>query len=90
MAEKKDGVYVDKPGLPIVIRNVIFHFFLDFQELVKKCLHGKTQKNNEALINIIWTRLPKHAFVGWYTFQIDVSSAVLSFNSVSHGLLDVF
>ena len=57
---------------------------------MKKCLHGKTQNNNEALNNITWTRLPKHVFVGWYTFQIGVSSAVLRFNSSSHGLLDVF
>ena len=27
---------------------------------------------------------------GWHTFQIGVASAVLSFNSGAHGLLDVF
>ena len=92
MAGKTDELYVDKPGLPIAVRNDIFHIFQDLssEELLKKCLHGRTQDNNGTLNNIIWTRLPKNVFVGWYTFQIGVSSAVLSFNSGSHGLLDVF
>ena len=92
MAKKKGELYVDKPGLPIAVRNAIFHIFQDLssEELLKKCLHGKTQNNNKALNNIIWTRLPKNVFVGWYTFQIGVSSAMLSFNSGSHGLLNVF
>ena len=91
MAENKGELYVDKPGLPITVRNAIFPIFQDLspEELLKKCLHGKTQ-NNEALNNIIWTRLPKNVFVGWYTFQIGVSSAVISFNFGSHGLLGVF
>ena len=59
IAEKKGELYVDKPGLPIAVRNVIFHIFQDLssEELLKKCLHGKTQNNNETLNNIIWTRL---------------------------------
>ena len=92
MAEKKGEAYVEKPGLPIAVRNAIFHIFQDLspEELLKKCLHGKTQNDNEAINNIIWTRLPKNIYVGWYTFQIGVASAVVSFNSGAHGLLDVF
>ena len=92
MAEKKGEAYVEKPGLPIAVRNAIFHIFHDLssEELLKKCLHGKTQNNNEAINNIIWTRLPKNIYIGWYTFQIGVASAVVSFNSGAHGLLDVF
>ena len=63
---------------------------LSSEVLLKKCLHGRTQNNNEAINGIIWKRLPKDLFVGWYTLQIGVSSAVLSFNSGAHGLVDVF
>ena len=92
MAEKIGEAYVEKPGLPIAVRNAIFHIFQDLssEELLKKYLHGKTQNNNEAINNIIWTRLPTNIYVGWYTFQIGVASAVVSFNSRAHGLLDVF
>ena len=92
MAEKKGEAYVEKSGLPIAVRNAIFHIFQDLssEELLKKCLHGKTQNNNEAINNIIWTRLPKNIYVGWYTFQIGVASAVVSFNSGAHNLLGVF
>ena len=42
---------VDKLGLPIAVRNAIFHIFQDLssEELMKECSHGKPQNNNEAL-----------------------------------------
>ena len=63
---------------------------LSTEVLLKKCLHGRTQNNNEAINGFIWKRLPKDVFVGWYTLQIGVSSAVLNFNSGAHGLVEVF
>ena len=92
MAGKKGKTYVDKPGLPLAVRNEIMPIFqeLSSEVLLKKCLHGRTQNNNEAIIGFIWKRLPKDVFVGWYTLQIGVSSAVLNFNSGAHGLVDVF
>jgi hypothetical protein len=30
---------------------------------LKRCVHGETQKPNESLNSIIWTRIPKTIFV---------------------------
>ena len=92
MAGKKGKPYVDKSGLPLAVRNEIMPIFqeLSSEVLLKKCLHGRTQNNNEAINGFVWKRFPKDVFIGWYTLQIGVSSAVLSFNSGAHGLVDVF
>ena len=76
----------------VVVQNEIMPIFqeLSSEVLLKKCLHGRTQTNNEAINGFIWNRLPKDVFVGWYTLQIGVSSAVLNFNLGAHGLVDVF
>ena len=59
------------------------------EELLKKCLHGKTQNNNESLNGVIWKKCPKDVFVGRPTLETGVASAVLNFNDGSSGVLDV-
>ena len=59
------------------------------EELLKKCLHGKTQNNNETLNGVIWKKCPNDVFVGRATLEIDVASAVLNFNDGSSGVLNV-
>ena len=92
IVEQKGETFEDKPGLPVAVRDEIRHIFQDLssEDLLKKCLHGKTQNNNEAINAFIWKRLPKDVFVGWHTFEIGVSSAVLNFNSGAYGLVNVF
>ena len=92
IAEQKGETFEDKPGLPVAVRDEIKHILQDLssEDLLKKCLHGKTQSNNEAISGFIWKRLPKYVFVGWYIFEIGVSSAVLNFNSGAYGLVNVF
>ena len=65
-AEKAGESYVDKPGLPVALRDKIMPIFqqLSVPELLEKCLHGKTQNNNEGLNSSSWKRLPKDIFVG--------------------------
>ena len=52
------NTYVHKPGLPVYARDKIMHIFRDLgsEELLRKCLHGTTQNNNEALNGVIWGR----------------------------------
>ena len=50
-------------------------------ELLEKCLHGRTQNNNEALNSFIWKRLPKDIFVGAYLLEMGVCSSILNLNS---------
>ena len=59
------------------------------EELLKKCLHGKTQNNNESLNRVIWKKCPKDVFVGRATLEIGVASDVLNFNDGSSGVLNV-
>ena len=58
--------------------------------LLANCIDGFTQNNNEALNQIIWQKCPKNIFVGRTVLEMDVSSAVLNFNSGFRGILDVF
>ena len=73
------------------VKYAIQHIFQDLSapQLLGKCLHGKTQNNNEALNSFIWNRLPKDIFVGPYVLEMDVCSAVLDFNSGYRSLLEI-
>lgn len=68
--------------LPEIIMSEVKPIFKDLAnpELLKKCLAGKTQNPNEALNNLIWTRVPKRTFVGLPTLTFGAQDAVLSFN----------
>ena len=53
--------YVHKTGLPVHVCNKIAPIFQDLssQDLLRKCLHGTTQNNNEALNGITWLKCPR-------------------------------
>ena len=51
--------------------------------------HGKTQKANEALNNIIWSKCPKNVYLDRPVLELGVYSAVLSYNDGNLGLKDV-
>ncbi|GFT99861.1 uncharacterized protein TNCV_749171 [Trichonephila clavipes] len=53
---------------------------LSHPDLLKKCLHGKTQNPNESFHNVIWSRVPKVTFVQIETLSLGVYDAVCSFN----------
>ena len=75
--EKCNGtsLYKEKPGLPSVISDNIRPIFLDLSDenLLSKCLHGKTQNNNESINNVIWKRCPKDINVGRKTLEFGVA-----------------
>ena len=91
LAEKDGKPFDEKPGLPAVIRDKIMPVFRDLssEDLLRKCLHGNTQNNNEGLNAFIWKRLPKDIFVGRHVLQMAVCSAVLHFNSIAERMMDV-
>ena len=53
---------------------------LSSDDLLKKCLDGKTQNANESLNGMIWNRLPKTVFVGASVLSFGVYDAVAHFN----------
>ena len=85
------SLHENKPGLPSVVRDAIKPIFVDLSDdnLLKKCLHGQTQNNNESLNGVIWKRFSKDVFVGRSTLEMGVASAVISFNDGLSGILKV-
>ena len=61
---------------------------LQDDQLLSKCLHGKTQNLNDTLNAIIWSRVPKNTFVSRETVEIGIYSAVIHFHDGSKGILD--
>ena len=62
---------------------------LSDDKLLERCMHGKTQNNNECLNSVVWKRCPKEIFVGFHTLQMGVCSAIIGFNDGISGVLDV-
>ncbi|GFY22824.1 uncharacterized protein TNCV_2180851 [Trichonephila clavipes] len=50
------------------------------KDLLKKCLHGRTQNPNESFNKCIWERIPKTVFVGIETMKFGVMDVVICFN----------
>ena len=48
--------------------------------MLKRCLDGKTQNQNESLNGMIWDCVPKGVFIGSETLQLGVYDAVAHFN----------
>ncbi|GFU56019.1 uncharacterized protein TNCV_3404881 [Trichonephila clavipes] len=59
------------------------------QNLLRKCLHGKTQNANEAFNGCLWNVVPKEIFVELQTFSLGSYIAVITFNKGFKGLLSV-
>ena len=56
-ADKINGTskYIDKPGIPSIVSDAIRPIFISLSDndLLKRCLHGKTQNNNKSLNGMI-------------------------------------
>ncbi|GFV26839.1 uncharacterized protein TNCV_3455101 [Trichonephila clavipes] len=91
-AQSAGKVFYDKnAGLPKSIINKIKPTYLQLcdQNLLRKCLHGKTQNANEAFKRCLWNVVPKEIFVELQTFSLGSYIAVITFNKGFKGLLSV-
>jgi hypothetical protein len=70
--------YTHKNGLPQAVMDFIRPVFTDLakEDLLRRCLHGKTQNNNEALNKLIWERCSKEVYVERETIEEAVLSAI--------------
>lgn len=82
-ASAKGERYSHKNSIPVAVMEFIKPVFksLSNKELLRKCLHGKTQNPNESVNAVIWSRLLKTGFVGLKTLHFGVYDAVSVFNS---------
>ena len=81
-----------KHGLPEAIVQLIEPIYDDLSDatLLSKCLHGRTQNNNECLNKFIWDRCSKEVFVGRQTVEEAVYSAIGQFNDGNASILSLF
>ncbi|GFX07148.1 uncharacterized protein TNCV_2423531 [Trichonephila clavipes] len=85
--------YIHKHSLPeSILLKVKKKVFRDLTEkdLLKKCLHGRTQNPNESFNKCIWERIPKTVFVGIETLKFGVTDAVICFNDGYVSRIKVF
>ncbi|GFT42298.1 uncharacterized protein TNCV_1786151 [Trichonephila clavipes] len=85
-------IYIHKHSLPESILLKVKKVFRDLTEkdLLKKCLHGRTQNLNESFNKCIWERIPKTVFVGIETLKFGVMDAVICFNDEYVSRIKVF
>ena len=69
-------------GLPLEVIAKLKPIYKDLSstDLLAKCLHGKTQNQNESFNAMIWERLPKTKYVSNTQLQLGVYDAVANFN----------
>lgn len=87
-AVNKTTSYKPKVNLPICIKDILEPIFKDLSkdDLLSKCLHGRTQNANESFNQILWNKCPKTVFVGRTVLELGISSAIIAFNEGAKGL----
>ena len=90
-AEKNEPTFTPTLSIPLAVHELVLPIFntLATDDLLSKCLHGKTQNANEALHGLIWQRCPKIRFCGKKTLQIAVASAVCHLNDGKEAIKNV-
>lgn len=88
---KENKVYHHKNSLDKAVIEAIKPTFkhLSHPDLLKKCLHGRTQNVNESFNGVLWSRIPKINFVGVHTLKFGTLDAVVTFNEGNKGRLQV-
>ena len=90
--QRNRATYKHGPGLPLdVIAKVkpVYQRLSD-DALLEKCLHGKTQNQNESLNGMVWQRIPKEVFVGKETLEFGLYDAIAHFNMGAKTVLLVY
>ena len=89
--DKGTSLYKPGPGLPDNIIKLVKPIYerLSKDDLLERCLDGKTQNQNESLNGMIWNRLPKEVFIGSDMLKLGVYDAVAHFNIGSQAARNV-
>jgi len=87
----KSKTYKPSNSIHVWIKNLLLLKIKSLQadDLLKKCLHGKTQNANEAINSVIGYKVPNTTFVGKDTIEMGAHSAVLNYNDGHKGILKV-
>ena len=86
--DKANGTSTYKPGtglpLDIVMKLKPIFSELSDESLLEKCLHGKTQNQNESFNSMIWDQIPKTRYVPPTQLELGVYDAVANFNTIKN------
>ena len=88
----RTNLYKHGSGLTLAVIKEVKPEYVRLSEdnLLKKCLHGKTQNQNESLNGMVWQRIPKEVYVGSETLQSGLYDAVAHFNIGSIAVIEFF
>lgn len=82
--------YKHKAGLDKVLNKIkIVYADLYSDDLLMKCLHGKTQNANECFNGMIWQRAPRESYVSLPSVKFTLYDAVSHFNNGNRSTLDI-
>ena len=76
--------------LPIIAKVKPIYQRLSDDGLLEKCLHGKTQNQNESLNGMVWQRVPKEVFVGKDVLELGLFDAIAHFNIGAQTVLNLY
>ena len=79
------------PGLPNEVVALVKHIYKNLikHEELGKCLHGKTQNQNESLNALIWKRAPMNVYLSLEKIRFAVYDAVAVLSDGRQGSLNV-
>jgi hypothetical protein len=88
----KDLAAANKSRLPNFIMDKLKPVFEDLacEKLLKRCVHGGTQNNNESFHHLIWERCPKTVFASLPRLKVAVYDAIITFNEGERSALNLF
>lgn len=74
--------YKPKNGLPDNVLEAVKPVYSKLTDpaMLRRCLHGKTQNQNESFNGMIWRRCPKDGYVGLKTLNFCVMDAICHYN----------
>ena len=78
----KPKIYKPGPGLWKEIIAAVKSIYIDLIKPteLRKCLHGKTQNQNESFNSTLWERVPKTGYFAFDKLELAVYDAVANFN----------
>ena len=81
--------YKHGPGLPLPVIAKVRPVYQRLSEdsLLEKCLHGKTQNQNESVNGMVWQLIPKEVFVGRELLEMGLYDAISHFNIGTRAVL---
>lgn len=90
-ADNKEDTFIHPPTFDEEVIKVLKPIYEDLSDdsILKRCLGGNTQNNNESFNNCVWNLAPKHIFTGKKILEIATLTAACIFNEGQKSVLKI-